>query len=69
MFHIRQGLPFCLKLRNNLLGVHAQLDNLKCHFPAHGLRLLGNVNDAHAPFANQLANLVTAKGLYRWLDV
>ena len=40
--------------------VHARLDDLQRHLAAHGLRLLGHVDDAHAPFADLFQQLVGA---------
>ena len=42
------------------LRVHARLDDLQRHLAADGLRLLGHVDDAHAPFADLLQQLVGA---------
>ena len=40
--------------------VHARLDDLERDLAAHGLRLLGHVDDAHAAFADLLQQLVAA---------
>ena len=40
--------------------VHARLDDLEGHAAADRLRLLGHVDDAHAPFADLLEQLVRA---------
>ena len=44
----------------DLLGVHARLDDLQRDLAAHGLRLLGHVDDAHAALADLLHQLVGA---------
>ena len=41
-------------------GVHARLDDLQGHLAADGLGLLGHVDDAHAPLADLLQQLVGA---------
>ena len=56
--HHRQRLPFGLETSNDLLAVHARLDDLERDLALDGLRLLGHVNDAHAPFADLLEQLV-----------
>ena len=58
--HHRQGLALGLEAGDDLLGVHARLDDLQGHLAAHGLRLLGHVDDAHAPLADLLHQLVGA---------
>ena len=40
--------------------VHARLDDLQGHLPPDRLGLLGHVDDAHAPFADLLQELVGA---------
>jgi hypothetical protein len=58
MFHHRQGLSLGLEARDHLLRIHTGLDDLESNLPAHGLRLLGQVDDAHAPFADDFQQLV-----------
>ena len=58
--HQRQRLPLGLEPGDDLLRVHARLDDLQRHLAAHGLGLLGHVDDAHAPFADLLQQLVRA---------
>ena len=58
--HQRQGLALGLEAGDDLLGVHAGLDDLQGHLAADGLRLLGHVDDAHAPLADLLQQLVGA---------
>ena len=42
------------------VGIHARLDDLQGDPAADGLLLLGHVDDAHAPFADLLQQLVGA---------
>ena len=60
MVHHRQGLPLGLEPGDHLLGVHARLDDLERHAAADRLGLLGDIDDAHAPFADLLQQLVAA---------
>ncbi len=60
MVHHRQGLPLGLEAGDHLPGVHARLDDLQRHPPLDRLGLLGHVDDAHAPFADLLQQLVGA---------
>ena len=58
--HHRQGLPLGLEPGDDLLGVHARLDDLQRHPAADRVRLLGHEDDAHAAFADLLQQLVGA---------
>ena len=58
--HQGQRLPLGLEAGDDLLGVHARLDDLQGHLAAHRLGLLGHVDDAHAAFADLLQQLVGA---------
>ena len=58
--HHRQGLPLGLEPGDDLLRVHPRLDDLQGHLAAHGLTLFGHVDDAHAPLADLLHQLVGA---------
>ena len=60
MVHHRQGLPLGLEAGDHLLAVHARLDDLQRHQPAHRPLLLGHIDEAHAPFADLLQQLVGA---------
>ena len=60
MVHHGQGLALGLEPGDDLLRIHARLDDLQRHLAAHGLRLLGHVDDAHAAFADLLQQLVGA---------
>ena len=58
--HQRQGLPLGLEPGQDGPRVHARLDQLERHLPLDRLGLLGEVDAAHAPFADLLAELVPA---------
>ena len=60
MIHHRQGLLFGREARDHFPGVHARLDDLQGHLAADRLLLEGHVDDAHAPFADFLMELVGA---------
>ena len=60
MVHHRQRLPLGLEAGDHLPAVHAGLDDLERHAAADRLLLLGHVDDAHAPFADLLQQLVGA---------
>ncbi len=51
MVHHRQRLPLGLEAGDDLLGVHAVLDDLQRDLPLDRLGLLGQVDDAHAALA------------------
>ena len=53
MIHRRQDLPLVHEPRHHFFGIHAELDNLQRHQPAHRLQLLGLVDSAHAAFTKQ----------------
>ncbi len=58
--HHRQGLALGLEAGDDLAAVHAGLDDLERDLAADRLLLLGHVDDAHAPFADLLEQLVGA---------
>ncbi len=60
VIHQRQGLAFGLEPGDDRLGIHARFDDLEGDRSADGLLLLGHVDDAHAPFADLLEQLVWA---------
>ena len=60
MIHHRQRLALGLEPSDNLLGVHAQLDDLQRHAAPDRLLLFGYIDDAAAAFANHLTQLVMA---------
>jgi hypothetical protein len=55
MIHHRQRLALGLEAGDDLLGVHAQLDDLERDAADDGFGLLGHVDHAHAAFAQQMA--------------
>ena len=68
MVHQRQRLPLGLEAGDDLLGVHAQLDDLERDAAADRLLLLGHVDHAAAAFADLLQQFVAANlvaGLFR----
>jgi hypothetical protein len=60
MIHQRQGLPLGLEPSDDLFAVHPRFDDLQRHHAAHGLGLLGHVDDAHAALSDDLEQLVRA---------
>ena len=58
MIHHRQRLPLRLETRDDLLGVHAQLDDLERDATPHRLGLLGDIDHAAAALAHLLQQLV-----------
>ena len=52
--HHRQGLTLGLEAGDDLPRVHAGADHFQRHFAADRLRLPGQVDDPHSPFADQL---------------
>ena len=60
MVHHGQRLPLGLEAGDHLPGIHARLDDLQSHLAADGLLLFGQIDDAHAPCADLLQQLVGA---------
>ena len=60
---MRQRLALGFKAGDDLLGVHAQLDDLERHAAAHRFLLLGHVNHAAAAFADFLEQFVAADAI------
>ena len=58
--HQRQGLALRLEAGNDLAAVHAGLDDFERHLAADRVRLLGDKDQAEAPFADLLHELVRA---------
>jgi len=56
--HHGEGLAFGLEAGDDLLRVHAQLDDLERHAPTHRLGLLGEVDDAEAALAQRVEDAV-----------
>ncbi len=63
MVHHRQRLPLGLEAGHDLLGVHAVLDDLERDLASHRLGLLGEVDHAHAAFAETLQDAIGANSL------
>ena len=63
MIHHRQRLPLRLEPRDDLLGVHPQLDDLERHAPPHRLGLLRDIDHAAPAFADPLQQLVAPERL------
>ncbi len=63
MIHHRQRLPLGLEPGDDLLGVHAQLDDLERHAAAHRFGLLGHIDHAAAAFAHALQQFVAPNRL------
>ena len=60
MIHHRQRLALGFEAGDDLLGVHAQLDDLERDAAAHRFLLLGHVDHAAAAFADFLEQFVAA---------
>ena len=58
MVHQRQRLPLGFEAGDDLLGVHAQLDDLERDPAAHRFCLLGHTDHAAAAFADSLQETV-----------
>ena len=58
--HQREGLPLGLEAGDDVARVHPRLDDLERDLAAHGLLLLGDEHQAHAPLADLLHQLVGA---------
>ena len=65
MVHHRQRLTFGLESRDNLAGVHSQLDHFEGDKASHGFFLLGYENRAAAALADLLENLIAAESVTR----
>src|SRR5688572_24162583 len=63
MIHHRECLPLVVKACEHLRRIHAELYNFKSHAPANGLELFGQIDGAHAPFAQRLNDPVAAEVL------
>ena len=58
VIHQGKGLTFALEPGDDLLGIHAPLDEFKRDLAANGLHLLGLVNLAHATFTDFLEKAI-----------
>ena len=63
--HHGQGLALGLEAGDHPPAVHPRLDDLQGHLAAHGVRLLGQPDDAHAPLADLPHQHVRADGRAR----
>ncbi len=61
MIHHRQRLALVMEAGQDLGGIHADLHHLKSHAPANGFTLLGEINGAHAPFAQRSKDTIPAE--------
>ena len=69
MVHQGQRLAFGLEPGDDLLRVHARLDDLERDLAPDRAGLLGHVDDAHAAFADLLQQLVRADHHVEALDM
>ena len=60
VIHQRQGLPLRLEAGDDLRRIHARLDDFQGHLAADRFFLLGHIDDAKAPLADLLQQLVGA---------
>jgi hypothetical protein len=58
MIHKRQRLSLGLETGDHFLGIHTRLDDFQRNLTANRICLLGDINDAHAPFTDLLHQLV-----------
>ena len=58
--HQGEGLALGFKAGDDLLRIHARLDDFQGHRSAHRVLLLGDEHEAHAAFTNLLQQLVGA---------
>jgi hypothetical protein len=58
MIHHRQRLPFGVKARHDILGIHPQLNDFQSHAPSDWLLLLGHVHDAATAFTQFLQEFI-----------
>jgi hypothetical protein len=63
MVHHRQRLALRLEPRDDLLGIHPQLDDLERHPPPHRLGLLRHIDHAAAAFAHAFQQFVAPERL------
>ena len=67
MIHQGQRLPLGFEAGDDLLGVHAQLDDLERDPAANRFLLLGHINHAAAAFADLLEQFVAADAVAGFL--
>jgi hypothetical protein len=66
--HHRQGLALLLEARDDLLGVHAELDDLERDLALDRLLLLRHEDRTEAAFADQLIADPRARAFTEWRD-
>ena len=62
MVHHGEGLTLRLEAGDDVPRVHSELDHLQGHTPAHGLRLLGQIDGSHPTLTDLLEELVGPDG-------
>ena len=60
MIHQGQRLPFRFKTGDDLLGIHAQLDDLQRNAAADRFFLFSHPDRAHAPFTQSLQQAIAS---------
>ncbi len=60
MIHHGEGLPLLRKARDDLLRIHAELDDLQRHAPPHWCQLVCHPNRAKATSTDLLQQFVSA---------
>ena len=60
MVHHRQCLPLGFKARNDILAVHARLNDFQSNFARNRLLLLGDIDDAKTTLADLFTKFVRA---------
>ena len=60
VIHDCKCLSFCFKPSNDLLGIHARLDDFECYSPFHWLALFSQIHNPHSAFAKDIQYLERA---------
>ncbi len=63
MSHQREGLALGFEPCDNLVGVHARLDDLERDHARNGMVLLGHEHLAESPFADRLDELCSGRSV------
>ena len=66
MIHQRQRLSLGLEARDDLLGVHAELDDFERDAPANRLFLFCHINHAASAFSDLLKQFVATNSVARF---
>jgi hypothetical protein len=69
MVHHRKRLPLGLEARDDLLRVHAELDDFQRHTPAHRHLLFGHPHDAEAALSDLLKQFISPDAIARFLGL